>query len=493
MARFNLKTTLAKMTEGHHTSWGQKTSFWSFAIGMIFYYQIIGGYMNSFLLLQGVNMTKIAIVVLLVKLWDAVNDPLFAFIFDKVNFKGKRKEKCLPWLRISALLMPLASIAFFFMPHNWSETGKLIWFAVTYVLWDLAYTVCDVPFFAMTTTMSDNIDERNLLFSWARVFHGAGTLLCGYVMTICIGDILKMDFAWASVIVCGIAVLFTLPLLIIGKEKFAETHSIGEDKSKEEDAPKFTLRQMFDYLSKNKYLTTMYACQILMSAFNFSGILGVVSTKYIWGSIEFTMLTSTLNMIAGPVLGAMLPFFLKKFDRFKMYATCMIICTAWNIVNFSVYFAGWQTIPFAIATAIVTSVPSTLSGLVSYTFTLDALEYGRYKTGIDAKGINFAVQTFSAKIPGAVNNALGMLILGMTTFAIPAEGASLDALPAQTPRALAEMWTVLNLPGIIVSIIAITLLIFFYKLRSKDAAIMAKYNAGEITREACDAQLSRQY
>ena len=37
------------------------------------------------------------------------------------------------------------------------------------------------------------------------------------------------------------------------------------------------------------------------------------------------------------------------------------------------------------------------------------------------------------------------------------------------------------------------LLLFFYKLRSKDVAIMAKYNAGEITREECDSQLSRKY
>jgi hypothetical protein len=37
------------------------------------------------------------------------------------------------------------------------------------------------------------------------------------------------------------------------------------------------------------------------------------------------------------------------------------------------------------------------------------------------------------------------------------------------------------------------LLLCFYKLRSKDAAIMAKYNAGELTREEADAMMSRKY
>ena len=41
--------------------------------------------------------------------------------------------------------------------------------------------------------------------------------------------------------------------------------------------------------------------------------------------------------------------------------------------------------------------------------------------------------------------------------------------------------------------ISYTLLLCFYKLRSKDVAIMAKYNAGELTREEADAMMSRKY
>jgi len=63
----------------------------------------------------------------------------------------------------------------------------------------------------------------------------------------------------------------------------------------------------------------------------------------------------------------------------------------------------------------------------------------------------------------------------------------------QTQQAITEMFLVTTLPGLIASGISYALLLCFYKLRSKDVAIMAKYNAGEITREECDAQLSRKY
>ena len=55
------------------------------------------------------------------------------------------------------------------------------------------------------------------------------------------------------------------------------------------------------------------------------------------------------------------------------------------------------------------------------------------------------------------------------------------------------MWLVTQLPGLIATGITYTVLICFYKLRSKDVAIMARYNAGEITREEADALMSRKY
>jgi len=129
-------------------------------------------------------------------------------------------------------------------------------------------------------------------------------------------------------------------------------------------------------------------------------------------------------------------------------------------------------------------------------FTLDALEYGRYKTGIDATGINFAVQTFSAKIPGAFSTALGTFLLSLTSFVL-VEAESIADLAAsgvvQTQQAITEMFLVTTLPGMISSAIAYVLLLCFYKLRSKDVEIMTKCNRGEITKEEAEAQLSREY
>ena len=75
------------------TTFSERGSFWFYGIGMLFYYQIVGSYLNTFLLLRGVDLGKVALIFLGIKIWDAVNDPLFAFIFDRVKFK---KENACP-------------------------------------------------------------------------------------------------------------------------------------------------------------------------------------------------------------------------------------------------------------------------------------------------------------------------------------------------------------------------------------------------------------
>lgn len=467
----------------------ERGSFWSYGIGMIFYYMIVGSYMNTYLLLQGVDLKAIALILLLVKIWDAVNDPLFAFIFDRIKFK---REKCLPWLRIAAFIMPLASILFFQIPSHWSHAGKLVWFTVTYMLWDAAYTVCDVPFFSMTTTMSSDMNERNLLFSNARFWHGFGNLACTTMMTWFVGEKGGMSFSKAAIIVCLIGAVFTIPLFFWGKERYA----IPPKREGEEEEKKFTVKEMFTYLKKNKYLTIMYGCQILSGALATGGAAGMVGTFYLYGQTTFGIITNIMGMMPGPLVALILPYILKKYDRFKVYMTCNIFCFAWGLVGFSAYFLGFLTVPWAIISTCVTAFPSTISGFLAYMFTLDALEYGRYKTGIDATGINFAVQTFSAKIPSAVSTALGTWLLSLTSFVLVEADSIADLIASgvtQTRQAITEMYLVTSLPGMFASAVSLILLLCFYKLRSKDVAVMAKYNAGEITREECDAQLSRKY
>ena len=166
---------MANKHPDYMTTAGERLSYWTYFIGQNVYYNITAAFISTYLAMQGISLGKVAIVLLVVKVWDAVNDPIFGYIFDKVRFKSGQKS--LPWLRIAVLLIPVVTIILFSIPSGMSEGAKLIWFGVAYLLWDTVYTLTDVPAYAMLNTMTANLQERNLLLSVNRVFSGGGVVI----------------------------------------------------------------------------------------------------------------------------------------------------------------------------------------------------------------------------------------------------------------------------------------------------------------------------
>ena len=391
----------------------------------------------------------------------------------------------MPWLRLATIIMPLFTIAVFAMPTGMSETAKLIWFGISYMLWDASYTVCDVPFFSMVTTMSNDLNERNMLLAVARVFHGAGTLLSTTVVGLLIGEGVGMTTSHAVMIACGVAVLTTLPLCFIGKER--NYHPV-----KEEQEEKFTLKQMFSALLRNKYLLIFYLGYIVINSLNTEGAVSLFASYYLFGSVSFSVLLMWMNMIPGPVLGMIMPFILRKVDKFKLYRYCYLICIVIDTVTF---FVGYEHFDFFVATRLLRAIPYCMTGVLCFMFTMDCAEYGQYKNGTSAKGITFAVQTFSAKIPGSVSGSIALLLLGLFSW-VSIEAGSFAELAEmgieQPPQALEGLWMVYILVPLIGSTIGF-IIHSFYKLNDKDVQIMAKCNSGEITREEAERQLSGKY
>lgn len=69
----------------------------------------------------------VALIFLIARIWDAVNDPMFGAIVDRSHLKGR---KFLPWLRLAAFLVPLAVLLIFAMPANLPEGAKFSWAAL---------------------------------------------------------------------------------------------------------------------------------------------------------------------------------------------------------------------------------------------------------------------------------------------------------------------------------------------------------------------------
>ena len=463
------------------TTGKERLSYWTYFVGQNVYYNITAAFISTYLAMQGISLAKVAVVLLIVKVWDAINDPLFGYIFDKVKFKNGQKS--LPWLRIAVGLIPIVTIILFAIPSGLSETAKLIWFGVAYVLWDTVYTLTDVPAYAMLNTMTDNLQERNTLLSVNRVFSGGGVVIYGVVLPLLISERVGMSASWAVAIMAIFSALTMVPLCLNCKERNYRPED--EDES-------FSPAQMFRYLGKNKYLLTYYSGYMATDALKTSGAVLLFVSFYLFGNSLYSIVLNILNMVPGVFAAMLMPTILKRLDKFKTLFWCNIV----NIIlGMVIYFAGYENQTLFLVLTCIRTVPLSIVGILAFMFTPDCAEYGQYKSGISAKGITFAIQTFSVKITGAISSSLALFLLGCFHW-ISVEAESFEELAAlgiqQSAGALNGLWIVYALVPVIGMIIS-TFFYLGYKLNDKDVQIMAKCNAGEITRAEAEAQLSRKY
>lgn len=463
------------------TSLKERNSYLIYFTGQNIFYFLVASYLTTYLMMTGINMAKAGVVVLAVKVWDAVNDALFGAIFDKIKFKNG--QKCLPWVRISTAIIPIASIVLFAIPNAASENVKLLWFALAYIFWDTAYTICDVPIYTMVTTITSNLDERNTLMSRRQILSGIGIALITGIFTILPSERVGLSYTWTVVIASIIGAAVMIPIGITGKER---------NYVRSESEENFSLIEMFRYLIKNKYLLVYYGGFIVANSFLTNNTLSIAVAYYLFGDSLFSIILGAITTPMQLVAALIVPVILRKYDKFKVYLLSNI---AIIITTAPIFFCGYSNVWLFIVFNVLRTLPASIVGIMNFMFTPDCAEYGKFKTGTDAKGITFAIQTFSAKITAAIASSMAMIVLGWFGWQ-EVTAASFEELAAsgitQTPDALKGLWIAYTLIPNIGYVLSL-LFYAFYKLNDKDVEIMSKANSGEITREEAEKQLSRKY
>ena len=155
----------------------EKKELRSFAIaaggqGMV--YAIMSSYISDFytnILL--VPPLFVFALMLGARIWDAINDPIMGIIVDKTQ---TRWGKMRPYIILTPVPIAILTILLFYVP-NISTTAKMVYAAITYVLWGMIYTVSDVPFWSIVNLTTPNPKERGKVISIGRTVNGIGAAL----------------------------------------------------------------------------------------------------------------------------------------------------------------------------------------------------------------------------------------------------------------------------------------------------------------------------
>ncbi|MBN1439249.1 MAG: MFS transporter [Anaerolineales bacterium] len=138
---------------------------------------INGFFLLNFLInVAGLRPGMAGSVFLIVKIWDAVNDPLIGWLTDRtVSRMGRRR----PWLLFAAIPFGLAFFLQWIVPPL-NEAGLFAYYLVVAILLDFAFTAVNVPYAALTAELTQDYDERTRLSSVRMSFSIIGGVLAAF-------------------------------------------------------------------------------------------------------------------------------------------------------------------------------------------------------------------------------------------------------------------------------------------------------------------------
>ncbi len=118
----------------------------------------------------------LSLLLLIVQIWDAINDPLIGTLIDNDARKYKM-GKFKTYIFIGALGL-LVGGAMVFLPFPNADLWlKCVLFIGGYIIWDAFYTIANVPYGSMLSLITEDTGERAQLSTWRSVGSMIGNIL----------------------------------------------------------------------------------------------------------------------------------------------------------------------------------------------------------------------------------------------------------------------------------------------------------------------------
>ena len=384
----------------------QSVSMVAAGFGQNFVLTTVSTFMLVYLLqYAGISTAGIAVVtgiITVAKVGDAILDPVMGSIIDMTR---TRWGKLRPYILFSALPVAVLSGLLFSVPET-TEPLKLLYFGIAYVLWSLAYTVCDVPFWGLIGSAFTDPSARTRVIGNVRAF---GAIALG-LATLGMPWLAKaLSFSSGSEGAQTTGAGWSLAVFITslaGMAVFLLAFFNTRERQTTAKTTGLSFRQLFGTLVKNTPLLMV----LLGSVLGFGRFIvqagGAVFVVIAYGD-EGTFTLVGAAIIAGLVLASFAtPALLKRVTGRTLIVASSLAAV---VIYLAMYFAGFANIGVLLVFIFLSGLTLGIFGVVQATMIADAVDDVERRLGVRNDGISFATLTFVSKIM----NAVALLVFGV--------------------------------------------------------------------------------
>ena len=367
---------------------------------------------NTFLLyyfvsVAGLNSAAVGIMMMLAKVWDAINDPIMGSLVDNTHSKyGKVR----PYILYGAVPLALCFSAMFAIPQGFGQTGKMIWATVFYVATGMLFTMVEVPSQTLLVRLTDDSSERMRLARAKSVIGTFGVILPPVVIPLIMEKVTDQWLAYAASIgVFSVLIAVTYLVTFAGTKERVELN----------DNSHIGLFQGLKVLFSNKYYRK-YTISYLVYG-GASAVMNGVMMFYFVARYQKATLTTILALIMMVGMFGASIFGKNISDRFGKARTCiggLCLSIAGLLLRM---VTGDATMAIMIGGIFCYSVGVALYMACLWPMIGDAIDYGELQSGIRPESMAFAGVTLISKIGEGISTALMGIVLGIIGYVQDAE------------------------------------------------------------------------
>ena len=455
---------IRKVGRGMKLTKKEKASYGLGAVGKDMAYMLSASYVLYYYQdVMGVDAMAMGVLLLVARIFDALNDPIMGVIVAKTKTRWGRFR---PWLLIGTVTDAVVLYFLFSAPPSLDGQGLFVYACVFYLLWCVTYTMMDIPYWSMIPALTKGGKDREELSTIARTCAGIGGAIITVSTMLLVpklgnGDE-RIGFSRFALIV---AVIFVITILIT-------CIYVKEDSTV--DVETSSVRDMFKALIKNDQAITVVVVIVLINtALYITSNLLIYFFKYDVGGANwnenYTIFTAFGGAIQILSMMVLYPFLRKFISSMKVFYLSFAMAIGGFALLLIIMFTGYSSFYVLFIPGFFIFAAFGMLTVLTTVFLADTVDYGEVKNNQRDESVIFSMQTFVVQLTSGLAVFIASIVL--TVFNISDE-IQVTGLSTYSATGLRTTMTMIPIVGLLLAVFV------FYK-----KYILTDKKMSEITKE----------
>lgn len=351
-----------------------------------------------------------ASLLLIVQIWDAINDPLIGSIID-ADQRQYKLGKFKTYIKIGSIGLLVAGALCFIPLPNAGRIAKIIIFIAGYVLWDAFYTIANVPYGSLLSLISADPGDRASLSAWRSVGSLVGNMATMVILPFIIydeNDNIIGNRVFLAALIMGVIGYIAFQWMIKNTEIRCE-----ENVKCNEEQPKFNVFKAMGNFIKNRPAVgaTVAAMGMFLGMQGGTAAVTVLFQSY-FNNVKISGLVSMFAMIPIVIFTPLARKLVVKYGKKELSTAgalvSVIACVAMFLLPITPDGKG---LAIYVICQFFFSIGMGIYSTVSWSLMGDAIDYNEWKNGTREEGTVYSLHSFFRKLAQGMGPSVVLVIM----------------------------------------------------------------------------------